>query len=183
MARLLLLFGLLKSATWKRWGWTKEGLRCIRGRCAHCNALDISDFWCVVDISGAHVSDILIWLKPLDMWPQVLNRRDTTQWPDAYAGQHFMLGIGSFLVYHVCKSPWLYAWSDGIGGGAVKDALSYQYVIATGIFRWTEKPHLDHASDWAKSHVGYAKIQSGQGWYVVSMPLSSGKNCKFSCGW
>jgi len=45
----------------------------------HCNALELSDGWCVVDISGAHVSDILVWLKQLSMQPQVLNGRDKTQ--------------------------------------------------------------------------------------------------------
>ena len=45
----------------------------------HCNVLDISDGWCVVDILGEHVSDILVWLKMFSMQLQVLNGRDTTQ--------------------------------------------------------------------------------------------------------
>ena len=61
----------------------KKGLPSNRGRCAncatlsaHCNALDISDGWCVEDISDAHVNDIFVWLKQLDIRPWDLNRRD-----------------------------------------------------------------------------------------------------------
>ena len=50
-----------------------------------------------------------------------------------------MLGKGSFSAHDVYGNRHGFgARSDatnGIGGGAVKDALSYSYVIATGIFR------------------------------------------------
>ena len=37
----------------------------------HCNVIDISDGWCVVDIFGTHVRDVLARLTPLDMRSQV----------------------------------------------------------------------------------------------------------------
>lgn len=46
---------------------------------------------------------------------------------------------GSRLAYYVYVNNHYFSAQydvmDGIGGGAVKDALSYPYVIATGIFR------------------------------------------------